>query len=102
MALESSELSQLRSFFDEGFKAVEERILGVVEGKIADAAPTAAAPQDRASVVGQPDVNPDSGPDYYVHLADGSVVVSKDSGSTHMANADGESVAVIGRYQKGE
>lgn len=99
MALEQSEIDQLKSWFDDGFKAVEQRILSTVEGKITEAAP---APQDRASVVGQPDVNPESGPDFYVHLADGSVVVSKDSASTHMANAAGETVAVIGRYQKGE
>jgi hypothetical protein len=99
MALEQSELDQLKGFFEQGFQAVEKRILDTVAGQIADVTP---APADRASLVGKPDVNPEAGPEYYVHLADGSVVVTRDSASTHMANADGESVAVIGRYQKGE
>lgn len=102
MALDKAVVDELKGFFEEGFRAVEDRILSTVAGQISDAAPAAAAPQDRASVVGKPDVDPEAGPDYYVHLADGSVVVSKDSASTHMANGDGESVAVIGRYQKGE
>lgn len=47
---------------------------------------------------GNPDVDPEAGPDYYVHLANGDVITTKDSGSTHMS-VDGETVAVIGRYQ---
>ena len=43
----------------------------------------------------------DEAPTYYVHLADGQVIESKDSGSTHM-DVDGQSVLVIGRYAKGE
>jgi hypothetical protein len=57
--------------------------------------------QNRTATVGAPDVDPEAGPDYYVHLADGTVVTSKDSSSTHLANDAGESVAVIGRFQKG-
>jgi hypothetical protein len=43
----------------------------------------------------------ENAPTYYVHLADGTVVESKDSASTHQ-DVDGVSVAVIGRYLKGE
>jgi photosystem II stability/assembly factor-like uncharacterized protein len=61
----------------------------------------AAATGDRASVVGVPDVDPQAGPEFYVHLADGTVVTSYDAGSTHMPGKDGEPVQVIGRYQVG-
>jgi hypothetical protein len=40
-------------------------------------------------------------PFYYVHLANGDVMESQDSASTHV-DVDGVSVAVIGRYLKGE
>jgi len=53
--------------------------------------------QDRVSVVGKPDVDPEAGPEFYVHLADGQVVRSFDSSSTHV---DGQ--LVIGRYAVGE
>jgi hypothetical protein len=43
----------------------------------------------------------ESAPVYYVHLANGDVLESKDSASTHM-DVDGVSVGVIGRYPKGE
>ena|SRR5271154_4327898 len=62
-----------------------------------DAKPAATA-ADRASVVGVPDVAPDAGPMYWVHLADGSVIESYDSGSTHV-DVGGVGVQVIGRYQ---
>jgi hypothetical protein len=102
MALENSDLQAIKDFFGGELKAVEERLLGVVESRIGDVpAETAAVSQDRVAQVGAPDVDPEAGPEYYVHLADGSVVVSHDSGSTHMPNAEGEPVAVIGRYQKG-
>lgn len=39
-------------------------------------------------------------PDYYVHLANGDTITTKDSGSTHM-DVDGVSVQVIGRYAVG-
>jgi hypothetical protein len=55
-----------------------------------------AANQQRLKA-GVPDVDPEAGPDYYVHLANGDVITTKDSGSTHMG-VDGETVAVIGRY----
>ena len=50
---------------------------------------------------GVPDVAPDAGPEYYVHLANGDVITTHDSGATHMS-VDGETVAVIGRYLKHE
>lgn len=106
MALDSNDLQAIKDFFGGELKSVEERLLGVVEKRIEGAAGVpaetpAAAVQDRASIVGVPDVPADAGPEYYVHLADGSVVVSHDTGSTHMQNEAGESLAVIGRYQKG-
>jgi hypothetical protein len=55
----------------------------------------------RDSIVGTPEVPFDAGPEFYVHLADGSVITTHDSQSTHMPNADGTSQQVIGRYQKG-
>lgn len=53
--------------------------------------------QDRISQVGKPDVDPEAGPEYYVHLANGEVVKSFDSASTHV-----EGQLVIGRYPVGE
>jgi hypothetical protein len=52
---------------------------------------------DQRLMAGVPTVDPEAGPDYYVHLANGDTIVTKDSGSTHMG-VDGETVAVIGRY----
>jgi hypothetical protein len=68
-----------------------------------DAAQTQAdqAVASRDATVGKPEVDPEAGPKFYVHLADGSIVQSFDSQSTHMANEAGEPVAVIGRYQMG-
>jgi len=64
---------------------------------VAEATPEQVA-QDRVSVVGKPDVDPEAGPEYYIHLADGSPVFkSHDSASTHI-----NGVLVIGRYQVGE
>lgn len=56
------------------------------------------AAAERSAVVGIPDVPPDAGPEYWVHLANGDVITSHDSQSTHM-EADGVTVPVIGRYQ---
>lgn len=55
----------------------------------------------RVAAVGKPDVNPEAGPLYYVHLANGDVVESYDAASTHLP-VDGKSVLVIGRYAVGE
>lgn len=51
----------------------------------------------RVAAVGKPDVDPEAGPEYYVHLANGDVVKSFDSASTHV---NGQ--LVIGRYAVGE
>lgn len=106
MAFEQSELAQIGEFFKTEIGSVEKRLMEALDSKVAaavgDAVPATPEPADRASVVGTPDVDPEAGPAYYVHLADGSVVESKDSQSTHMPNAEGVPVQVIGRYQKGE
>lgn len=110
MALESGDLQAIKDFFGGELKNVEERLLSVVESRTGGTPVEAAAPvqptpeqeaQTRASVVGVPDVPADAGPEYYVHLADGEVVVTHDSASTHLPNEAGEPVLVIGRYQKG-
>ena len=59
------------------------------------------AAQDLQRQAGSPDVDPQAGPTYYVHLANGDVIESKDSGATHV-EVNGETVDVIGRYQKHE
>lgn len=69
-----------------------------IDKRFAAAAPP---PPDRASQVGVPDVPFDAGPEFYVHLANGEVIKSYDSGSTHMPGSDGSTVQVIGRYQVG-
>jgi hypothetical protein len=69
-----------------------------------DAKQAVQAQQTRDSIVGVPDVDPDAGPTYYIHLANGAVVESKDSVSTHLPNPDNESepILVVNRFQKGE
>jgi hypothetical protein len=56
--------------------------------------------KDRASQVGVPDVDPEAGPEYWIHLADGTVLKSFDSSGTHLLS-DGQAIQVIGRYQVG-
>ena len=82
-----------------------EQFAALIDSRIAAAKPPepteeeareAEANQQRLKA-GVPDVDPEAGPDYYVHLANGDVITTKDSGSTHMG-VDGETVAVIGRY----
>jgi len=77
-------------------------LAGLIDSKIeaakADMAPAAPAPEVNAEAQNQPE----NQPDYYVHLADGSVFVTKDSGSSHMENPDtGKTEQVIGRYAVG-
>jgi hypothetical protein len=84
MALTPEDLELLGSFIDK---------------KIAGAAPAAS---DRTAKVGTPDVDPEAGPLYWIHLADGSVLESHDSGSTHMLSGSGKTELVIGRFLKGE
>lgn len=91
MALDAADLEKLAAF-------VEGRIETAL-GRFAEnqAVATAAA---RDATVGIPDTPHDAGPEFYVHLANGDVIVTHDSASTHM-DVGGEQVAVIGRYQKG-
>lgn len=72
-----------------------------IEKKLSAAQSAPQTPEDRASQVGVPDVDPEAGPEFYIHLADGEVVKSHDSSSTHLQSSAGESVQVIGRYQVG-
>jgi hypothetical protein len=62
--------------------------------------PVPAAPAEPTK--GQPDPanSLEAAPVYYVHLADGQVLESQDSASTHM-DVSGVSVQVIGRFLKG-
>lgn len=94
MALTEEDFAALGKFIDSKFEA-----------KAAEPAPEPTAEQtahDRVSVVGKPDVDPEAGPEFYVHLASGEVVKSFDSASTHLADGEGVSQLVIGRYQVGE
>jgi hypothetical protein len=94
MALTQEDLSALASFV----KTEVENAVSTVRADLASRVPEAA---DRASVVGVPDVDPEAGPEFYIHLADGTITRSHDSQSTHMPGEDGEQVQVIGRYQVG-
>jgi len=81
-------------------KFIESKVEGVFQAKADQPAPEPTpeqVAQDRVSVVGKPDVDPEAGPEFYIHLADGEVIKSFDSSSTHV-----NGVLVIGRYQVGE
>jgi hypothetical protein len=56
------------------------------------------AASERAAVVGIPDVPADAGPLYWVHLANGDVIESRDSSSTHI-DVGGVTVPVTGRWE---
>ena len=94
MALSEEDFANLARFIE---GAVDKRIEETkpAEPTAEEAAQTAA--NEQRLKAGVPDVDPEAGPDYYVHLANGDVITTKDSGSTHMG-VDGETVAVIGRY----
>jgi hypothetical protein len=94
MALTEEDFAALGRFIDSKF-----------ESKAAEPAPEPSAEQvaqDRVSVVGKPDTDPEAGPEFYVHLANGNVVKSFDSSSSHLPDSEGVSQLVIGRYQVGE
>lgn len=95
MALSPEDLAQLGDFIKNEVKTVAEGLLG-------DAAKAAeqTAMNSREATVGMPDVPADAGPEYYVHLANGDVVRSHDSSSTHL-DVGGQSIQVIGRFQIG-
>lgn len=81
MAFSPEDLAQLGAFIDS-------KITSAVTG----------AQKDAPRNVGVPDTDPEAGPEFWVHLADGTVLRSFDSQSTHM-DQDGVTVPVIGRYQ---
>lgn len=71
-------------------------IKGEVSGQVAEA--TTAQPQTNE----EPQNQPENQPDYYVLLANGKCVVTKDSQSTHIEDPDtGESLVVVARNPKG-
>ena len=75
----------------------------VIEQKVATAVEDRISMQPKAPENhGAPDAanSLEGAPVYYVHLANGNVIETQDAGSTHM-DVDGESVQVIGRFQKG-
>lgn len=92
MALTPEDLDVLGGFLDKKLTAFKSDLENADQEKTL---------KDRDATVGLPDVDPDAGPEFYVHLADGSVVTTRDSASTHLSGTDGVPVAVIGRYQKG-
>jgi photosystem II stability/assembly factor-like uncharacterized protein len=94
MSFTQEDLAQLASF-------VKNEVESAISTVRAEHENREQAPADRASVVGVPDVDPEAGPEFYIHLADGTVLTSYDAGSTHMPGKDGEPVQVIGRYQVG-
>jgi len=94
MALDANDLQQLAAFVRQ---EVDAGIAQVRKDMGKESAP-AAPEQDRASVVGVPDVPPDAGPEYWVHLANGDVITSYDSASTAV-EVGGVGVPVVGRYQ---
>lgn len=96
MALTQEDLAALGSLISSEAGKLVGDLRSELEGKL-----TAAAV--KAENHGAPDAANDtaSAPDYYVHLANGDVIVSKDAGSTHMT-VDGKSVQVIGHYTVGE
>lgn len=95
MGFSPEELAQLGQFIE---KKVADVITVARDAEQVKADVQAAVNRD--AIVGKPDVAPDAGPEFYVHLANGDVIVTRDSSSTHI-DVDGTSVAVIGRYQKG-
>jgi hypothetical protein len=91
MALTPEDLAQLGEFIDGKIKsAVGENVTAAV------AEATTPKPQTND----EPQNQPENQPEYWVHLADGSVQVSRDSASTHMTNEAGETVQVIGRFPR--
>ena len=96
MALSQEDLQALGSFIESKIGTVVGDLRSDLEGKMAAATAT-------VENHGAPDAANDAenGPDYYVHLANGDVITSKDSASTHMT-VDGKSVQVIGHYTVGE
>ena len=94
MALTPEDLQALAGLIDQ-------KVSEAVSGQVADAVTAATTPQP--STNDEPQNQPENQPVYYVHLANGKVVETRDSVSTHMTDPDtGEGLQVIGRYAKGE
>jgi len=88
MAFTPEELEQLGQVIDAKVQAATADVV------------KAAEPQPQANDEAQN--QPENQPDYWVHLADGSVFKSKDSQSTHMLSpTSGISEAVIGHFPAG-
>jgi hypothetical protein len=76
------------------------QIAALIKGEVSASVTEATTPQP--STNDEPQNQPENQPDWYVHLANGKVIETKDSQSTHMNDPEtGEAVAVIGRYAKG-
>lgn len=82
MPFTAEDLQQLGEFVDAKVRAA-----------VGEATAPPAPPPDDPAVA----VTKEAAPYYYVHLADGKVLESQDSASTHM-DVDGILVPVIGRY----
>ena len=96
MALDQADLAALGQFITTEVAKAVDGIRGEMTSRH-----TEAAAVNREAIVGKPEVDPEAGPEFYVHLANGNIVKTYDSTSTHMAAEDGDMVAVIGRYQVG-
>jgi hypothetical protein len=87
MSLTQEDLAALSALMDQKIHAAESR------------GPAPAEPVNRESQVGKAEVPFDAGPLYYLHLANGAVLTSHDSSSTHMPGDDGSTQPIIGRFQ---
>lgn len=94
MALTPEDLQALAGLIDQ-------KVSEAVSGQVQTAVTEATTPQPQTN--DEPQNQPENQPVYYVHLANGKVIESRDSVSTHMTDPDsGEAVQVIGRFSKGE
>jgi hypothetical protein len=98
MALTPEDLAALSDMIG---KTVDQKLEThtATQAQVSQEQATANAALDYTRQAGTPAADPNAGPDYYVHLANGDVIETKDAGATHM-EVDGETVAVIGRFQK--
>ena len=95
MPFSPEELAQLGEFVSQKVEAG----ISAIKADLArnEKTPEQAA-QERSAVVGIPDVPPDAGPLYWIHLANGDVIESHDSASTHI-DVNGITVPVTGRWE---
>jgi hypothetical protein len=96
MPLTQEDLEALGGLIDKKISAA----VGDVETRLNDSVTQATTPQRQTN--DEPQNQPENQPDFYVHLANGKVIETKDSQSTHIEDPEtGEAVMVIGRYPKG-